>query len=213
MERTLSRFAPLAGVLFPVLAVLSFAIEGSTPDVDEPAAEVVEFYVDSDAEIVIASGLASIAAVVLLVFASSVRRLLAKPSETGLLSSFAFGGGVVAAAGIAADSAIRFALANTAGDISPEATQALFAFWDGFFWPIHVGLAALVLGISLSAFETKIMPIWLAVVGIVVAVALFTPPPAAFIGLGLGSLWLIVVALLLFRQESVDDPTPQPVTR
>ena len=100
MERSLTRFAPLAGVLFPVLAVVSFTIEGDTPDVDESAAEVVEFYADNDTEIMIASVLASLAAVVVLVFASSVRRLVADGSGASLLASFAYGGGVVAAAGV-----------------------------------------------------------------------------------------------------------------
>lgn len=207
MERSFARFALLAGVLFPVLAVLSFAIEGDTPDVDGPAAEVVEFYADNDTQVIIASGLAAIAAVVLLVFASSVQRVLAKSSETGLFASFAFAGGIVAAAGIAVDSAIRLTLANSAGDISPEATQSLFAFWEGFFWPIHVGLAVLLLGLSLSAFETKIMPVWMAVVGILAAVALFIPPPVAFVGLAVGALWVIVVSVLLFRQQSTDAAT------
>lgn len=202
MEWKIARFAPLAGVLFPILAIASFAVEGETPDVDAPAAEVVEFYVDSDTEVLIASGLGAIAAAVLLLFASSVRRALTERSGAGLLASFSFAGGVVAAAGVATDSAIRLALANSAGDISPEATQSLFALWDGFFWPIHMGLAVLVLGASLSAFETRIIPVWVAVAGIVAAVALFTPPPGAILGLALGALWAIVVGVQLFRHES-----------
>lgn len=201
MEGKIARFAPLAGVVFVALVIVSFAVEGDSPDIDDTPESVVEFYADNETEVVTASGLASIGAAALVVFATSVRREMSRRnSESSLLATAALGGGLVAAAGIGTDSAIRFALAESAGDISPEATQALFAFWDGFFWPMALGFGVLILAVSLSGFETRVVPVWLAALGVIVGVALFTP--AGFIALMAFALWVLVMSFLLWRYES-----------
>ena len=41
VEAHIRKFAPIAGILFPLLILAGFLIEGSPHDVDEPAAEIV----------------------------------------------------------------------------------------------------------------------------------------------------------------------------
>ena len=199
-ERNLQRFAPLTGLAFVVLVLVVFFVEGETPDVDDSAREVVDFYSDNEGQTFFASVIAGLASLVLIFFAANLRRALRRGEEgAGVLSVAAFGGGVVAAAGFATDAAFRFALAESADDISPPAVQALNALYGNFFFPMVVGLAALVLATSLAALRTRIVPVWLAWVGIVIVVVFFTP--LGFISFLASGLWVAAVSVLLWRRE------------
>lgn len=200
MSSRSERFLLLSGVLFVVFIVASFAIEGSTPNVDS-ARDVADFYNDNEVQVTVASLLGALAAAFLVVFAASVRRALQREgTDDSNLPAVAFGGGIVAAAGIATDSALRFALAQSADDIPAESVQTLYALWENFFWPMSVGIALLILAVSLSSFSTRVVPLWLAWVGIVISIALLTP--AGFIALPLVAIWILIATVLLWRRES-----------
>lgn len=202
MEGTISRYAPLAGVLFPLLVVVGFAIEGSSPSTDDSPAEIVAFYVDNDVQVKIGSALAAVAAMFAVVFATRVATAMRDRGGSRLLAWAAVAGGAVTAAGVGVDSAFRFALADAAGDISPEAAQAVFTIWSGFFWPMHLGLALLVLAASLSSLDTKMLPSWLAGLGLVGVVLIVIPVlPVLIAGLVVLLVWVLASSVLLFRGQ------------
>ena len=199
--------APLTGVLFVVLTVVSFVVGGEPPDADDPVREVVAYWVDNDSEAMIGAVVEALAAVALIFFAASLYRAIRRGEGSGsLLAVAAFGGGVVAAAGIGVDAAIRFAAADLADDVAPGVIQTLNAMWSDFFFPMVIGIATLVLATSLSAFRTRVVPIWLAWIGLLICIALFTP--AGFVAFLVGGLWIIVVSVLLWRHETATTTTP-----
>jgi hypothetical protein len=200
----------LTGVLFVVLTVVSFALGGEPPDADDPVGEVVEFWVDNDAANMIAAVVEGLAAVSLLFFAASLRRSLRRAEDGGgILSVAALAGGTVAAAGIGVDASLRFAAASLADEVDPVVIQTLNALWSNFFFPMVIGLATLILATSLSALRSRIVPVWLAWIGFLIAVVFFTPAGfAAFIASGV---WILIVSILLWRRESASaDPTAAP---
>jgi hypothetical protein len=199
-ERNYQRFAPLTGVVFVVLVLVVFMLEGDTPDVDDSAREVVDFYGDHEGQMFFGSVILGLASVALIFFAASLRRALRRGEEgAGVLSVAAFGGGVVAAAGFGTDAAFRFALADSAEDINPAAAQALNALFGDFFFPMVVGISTLVLATALAALRTQLIPVWLAWVGIAIFVLFFTP--LGFIGFMASGLWIAAVSVLLWRRE------------
>lgn len=200
----------LTGVLFVVLTLASFIVGGEPPDADDPIGEVVEFWVDNDAQNMIGSVLEGLAAVSLLFFAASLRRSLRRAEDGGgILSVAALAGGIVAAAGIGVDASIRFAAADLADEIDPVVTQTLNALWSSFFFPMVIGLATLVLATSLSALRSRIIPVWLAWIGFLIVVVFFTP--AGFVAFIASGLWILIVSILLWRRESASvDPTAAP---
>lgn len=199
-KRDWQRFAPLTGLLFVILTVVSFLIEGEPPDNDAPGREIVEFYTDNEGRVIVGAILASLAAVSLIFFAANVRRALRRGEQgVGVLSVAALGGGIVAATGIATDAAIRFTLADGADDIEPVAMQTLHALWSGFFLPMVVGIATLILALSLAALRTRVIPPWLAWIGFLLFIMFFTP--IGFIAFLASGLWIAVVSVLLWRQE------------
>jgi hypothetical protein len=205
-NQNVQRLAPLTGVLFVVFTIVSFIIEGEPPGADEGPREIVEFYTDHEGQTIFAAIVASLAAVALIFFAATVRRALRRgEQDVGLLSVAAFGGGIVAATGIATDSALRFALAEAADEIDPVALQSLHAFWEGFFFPMVVGIATLILAVGLAALRTRVIPVWLAWIGFLIAVVFFTP--AGFVAFLVSALWIIVVSVFLWRQEPAATPS------
>jgi hypothetical protein len=202
--------AALTGALFVVLVIVAFIpLGGDTPDGDASAREVARFYSDNDSRELIAAAVLGLAAVPLLYFSALLRERLKEilPGRSAL-PTFAFAGGVAAAAGFLAAAGIHFTLADYSDDIQPAAAQALNALDADFFIPFTTGLAALLLGTSLVVVRTKrLLPTWLAWVGIVLFVVFFTP--VGFVAFGLSGIWIIVVSVLLYRRgDSVEGPTP-----
>jgi hypothetical protein len=202
----IAALVPLTGLLFVVLTVVSFLVGGEPPDPDEPIREIRDWWVDNDSANMIGAVIECLAAVSLLFFAASLRRTLRRREDgAGLLSVAAMAGGIVAAAGIGVDAAIRFAAADLADEISPVGTQTLSALWGDFFFPMVIGFATLVLAVSLSALATRFIPVWLGWIGILIVVVMFTP--AGFFGFLASALWIAVVSILLWRQEASAAPT------
>jgi hypothetical protein len=199
-SENLQRLVPLTGVLFVVLVVASFLIEGETPDTDARPREVVEYYTDHEGQVIVGAILACVGAVSLVFFAAVVRRALRRGEQgIGVLSVAALGGGIVAATGFATDASLRFALADTADDIQPGGVQTLHVLYSDFFLPMVTGIAVLILAVSLAALRTRVIPTWLAWIGFLIFVLFFTP--AGFVAFLVSALWIAVVSVLLWRNE------------
>lgn len=207
-----SALLPLTGVLFVVLIVASFLVGGETPDADAPVKEVVKYWTDHDSENMIGSVLEALAAMSLLFFAATLRRTTKRWAEASILPAVAFAGGIVAAAGIGVDASIRFAAADVAGDVDPAVLQTFSAAWANFFFPMVIGIAALVLATSLAGWHSQALPKWLAVIGVLIFIAFFTP--VGFVAFLVSAVWIIVLSVLLWRREahSAGDSTSAAVT-
>jgi hypothetical protein len=200
MEDRILRVAPLAGVAAMVLIIAGFAIEGSTPSLDDAAGDIMQSYIDNDRAVIAASALSALGAVALLLFSSDLSARLRARGST-LLASTAFAGAVVCAAGIGVDAALRFTLADSAGEITAETFAGLFALWNGFFWPIHLGMALLVGGAGLASLDSKMLPAVVGGLGPVAAILLLIPVlPVTLAGLALATIWIFVASVLLWRQ-------------
>jgi hypothetical protein len=200
MESSIRKFAPIAGILFPIFVLAGFVIEGNPPDVDDPAAEIVQFYVDNKSQTIVATFLAALGILALLVFGAELRTRL-RDAGSQVLATIAFGGAVVAAAGAGVDSALRFALADSAGDTSDEALHAVYAIWSGFFWPMHLGFAALAAAVGLASLDSKMLPTPIIGLGLLAAVLLVLPVlPLALAGIALVAVWSIATGIVLLRR-------------
>jgi hypothetical protein len=211
-----ARFAPLAGVLFLVLAIAAGALGGEgPPDADEAAAEHVEYWMDEDGRQVASAILGTFASVALVWFAGSVREAIARVERGGSrLASIAFGGAVLIAAGLTTNSALQLTAAETAGDVSPDATQTISALYFNFFFPLAAGtllflLACAVAAIRHGAFDRRLG--WLAV-----AIAVFAVTPAGFYAFVAFVVWSGILAVLLYRRTdpvgsgAAESPLPPP---
>jgi hypothetical protein len=212
MNRNREWLAPLTGVVAVVIAIIGFAIRGEPPSADDPVEEIVQHYVDNDGSTMFGAALATLAATFLVFFFGYLRKVLrAAEGEGGVLSLVAFAGAVVFAIGIAIDSTISFALAETAEDIEPASVQTLQALWDNDFLPLALGTQILWFATGLSVVLHGALPKWLGWVAIVLGIVAITP--IGFVAALVGGLWILIVSVMLTMQarESV-TPTapPQP---
>ena len=200
MERKgIERFAPLTGVLFLVLAIVSFVLGGDPPDNDESPLKHVEFWKDNDGEQMASALVATYAAVFLVWFAASVREAVARAeSGAGRLAAISYGGAVIAAGGLLANNAIQFAAAETAGDMSADGTETLSLLYSDFFFPMAAGIGLFLVAAGLAAvrhgaFDKRLG--WMAVVIGVICVT-----PAGFFGFLASMVWIGITAVVLYRK-------------
>jgi hypothetical protein len=189
--------APLSGIVFFVLAVVGFLLAGEPPDVSEDSArELVDHYSDNKDSVMVGSAIVTIGATFLVLFFGYLRKVLrAAEGEGGVLSLVAFAGAVIFAIGVAVDSTISFALAETADDIDPTAVQALSALWENDFLPFALGVQVMLLATGLSVILHGALPKWLGWVALLLAVIAVTP--VGFIAFLATGLWVLVVSVLL----------------
>jgi hypothetical protein len=200
------RLAPLSGVISIGIIIAVFAIGGSTPEGDDGAAKVQDYYLKHhDKQAVLAFVLAT-AVPFLLFFVSSLRNDLRRAGGTGQLANAAFAGGVLAAAGFTILSTVHLALAESASHARTIATTQTLNVLDGNdFIPAAAGVGLLVFAAGASAIRHGGLPKWLGWVGVVIGVVAFTP--AGFFAFLAGGLWVLIASLLLTRARNATPAT------
>jgi hypothetical protein len=200
--------APLTGVAFIVVLIISFIVGGEPPDVKSPPQEIIDHYADNKDSVQIGVLLSLIAATLLLFFAGYLRKFLrAARGEGGMLPAVALAGATVMAAGAALDGTISFVLAESADDIQPAAVQALQAVWDNDWPPIILGGSVLLLASGISIALYGALPRWLGWIAILLGVLGMTP--IGFVVFMGGGLWILVVSVLLtVRARATQAPPP-----
>jgi magnesium-transporting ATPase (P-type) len=208
------RLAALAGVAFVVLYVAAFALG---IEVGESDREILDYYADSGnrAKEVVAFFLIAAAALAFLLFASSLRSLIARAEQAkAMLATLAWAGGTACAALILAGNAVSRATFIAMSDefqLDPNTRRIVEEV--GFLLFASGALAAilLVVAFSLAALRHGLLPRWLAWAGFPAA-ALLTLA-IAFVGFLVLAVWVLAVsaALALRRNSARAGPTgPTP---
>ena len=200
------RWAPLSGIVFVVLVFVGFVpVGGSTPDSSDSATKITNFYADNHSKEAAAAIIVLFGAIFLAIFVATLRdRFRAGGAETW--ATLALVGGTVTVAGFLFAVSVHFALAD-GGDhhFAPEAMVALNGLDSDSFFAFALPLGIMTLGAAVSTLQTNVMPRWLGWVGLVLAIAMFTP--AGFFAFGLTGLWIIAVSIVLFRSA---EAAPAP---
>jgi hypothetical protein len=206
VRRDWLRWAPIAGLVWVALVIVSVILTSDTPSSDDPVSEFVSYFGDSDnqTKIQIAALVAALGGLAFLWFLAGLRDLLL--SEEGLWgadTSLTFGSGVAfvillwaaTAAGTAFASAADFFDAFV---VDPQSAQTALALSALSFWLI--GFASVAAGVMIAAtsavvLRTGVLPRWFGWTGLVLAVlsvlaVVFLPPVAPL-------LWVLIASVLL----------------
>ena len=202
MSRNKEWLAPLTGVAFVVVGIISFLISGEPKSADNPVQEIVDFYVDKKDSVQISAIAGVVAGLFLIFFGAYLRKVLrAAGGEGETLSLVSFIGLVLVALGFAIDGTILFALAEAAEDIDPVAVQSLQALWDNDFLPIMLGVLAFLWATGISVIRSGALPKWLGWVMILLGIVGVTP--IGFVAaIGSAILVLVLSILLSLRARS-----------
>ena len=195
VEQKLQRYGPLGAIFAIVLVLASFATHGRWASTEESAQEIADLYVQNQDRVFMGSWLAVLGGLCFLVFGMCMSH---RVRETGqqLLGMIVAGATLIGATGMMIDATLRAALSIQADDMSPEAMKTMHALWDAFFWPMHAGMATLVLAIGLAALGSGLLPKWLGWIGVVAFVAAMIPAPTMFAGIILSLLFMVITSLM-----------------
>jgi hypothetical protein len=208
MDRSREWLAPLTGVAFIVLAIISIIVGGEPKDATHPATEIVDWYVDNKDSVEV-SAFIGVAALALLVFFGAYLRNVLRVAAGGadMLSLVSFIGLVLVAVGIAIDTTISLAIAERADDIDPIAVQSLQALWDNDFVPIALGALLFLWATGISVVRSGALPKWIGWIMIVLGIVALTPLGfAAFIG---AAVLILVISILLTMRARSASATPE----
>ena len=193
---TLERLAPLTGLLFLALIIVSSIVGGEGPDADDSTQTVLDFWADDDTQIASAL-LAGLAAVPLVWFGASIRdhlRTLAPASER--LATLVFGGFVIVAVGVTGFAGFQLAAADTIGDVPAEVTQTLSVLYSDFFLPFAAGVLVLFLAVGTAILRYRTLPTWLGWGAFLIVIGFIVFFPVGGI---LAALWIATVSILLYQ--------------
>jgi hypothetical protein len=198
---------PLTGILFVILAIVAFLVSGETPGTDDPAREIVDFYLDNDDSQSLASALLALGCVALIFFLGSLRRALrAAAGDEGGLSTVALLGGVVIAVGASIFAGIGFTLGDAADELPPAAILTLNALNSDMFFTVAVGTAVFNLALGLAVLRHGGLPRALGWVALVIGIAGLTPLGFfAFLATGIVIVWASI-ALAIKADTAAESP-------
>ena len=198
-------YAGIGGLAFVVLFGVGNALWGfDAPDVGAPAAEVLDFYVETSDGIVIGATLSLLSIAAFALFAAAVRRVLAEAEGDDVLATTAFCGALLAlAAGLGAESINMVGgMRAEDGELSASLAQSLFEISQVLGTiAAAVGVAVFALATATVALRTRlVLPRSLAVIVLLIGISLLTPAARIFEWPG-GAMVLIalVISLTLLR--------------
>jgi hypothetical protein len=193
-------------------AVILFGVGNGLWALEQPAGgasarEIVAFYTDNSGWIMAGASLSLAAIVLFVLFASGVRAILGEHDRDDLLATTAFGGAILLmAAGLGAETINMVgALRADDGQLTPELARALFEISYALGYSgAGVGIAVLTLAVAAVALRSRtLMPIWLAILLLVVGCAFLTPLSRFLLGPSI--LLLAAVSVRLLRTPAPPD--------
>jgi hypothetical protein len=209
-----ARYAPLSGLLFVALIVVSIVITGfDSVDSNDSVVKVVKFWHDNDSEQMAGAIIGAVATLPFLWFLGSLRSAFREAEGgTGRLSSIAWAGGLILAGFALVDSSLQFATAESVGDVPPVATQTLNALYNNFFFGFPAGVGALLLASSLVILRTRVLPAWVGWFAFVLGIISISP--LGFFAFLVVLLWIAIVSWMLYAQQGPATPgqTTLPTT-
>jgi hypothetical protein len=207
MVDRLSRYTPLTGVLYAVIAVVGISVGEETLKSTSSGARVILNALAHRSKLETSDILFAIAFLALLLFAGTLRSYLRRTPGNDGLAALVLAGAVVMSVTAIMISGLEYGLVHHAESLSPEMARTLNFLTNEMFLPILAG--AFVFGISsgLAIIRGALLPVWLGWVAIVLGIVAVIPPIgfAAFIGF---VAWSAVVGILMFIRFDSAAPVP-----
>jgi len=206
MLESLSRWAPLTGVISAVLGVAGGLIEIVTnpPGSDASGKEVIAFYSAQGGTQQLGAALLALAFVFFLFFAGSLRGYLRQTPGLEALSAVVLAGAVLETAGQTMGAGYVWALAQGSGHLDPSAAQCLNALSNNAVATNTAGMIVFGVAAGLAILRSGRLPRWLGWVAIAMAVAVVTPVEGfAFLAL---VIWMVIVSILICMRAGQPHP-------
>jgi hypothetical protein len=181
MVMHVNRWAPLSGIVFVLLMLTGAYFIIDVPEPDASAHEISAYLADGDnlTRNVIGAYIWVLGGLAFLGFVTGLRAFLRRAEgDSGTLSNLVFGAGVVFTAvwsvSAAAIAAVPYAVQVSGAPVNNADLVRVLPQLGGLLLEVGGGFAGilLVLATSVLTFRTRVLPRWLAWLGILVAISL-----------------------------------------
>jgi hypothetical protein len=195
------RWSPIAGLLYVALFVIAIV---TTPDTGETNREILEHYADAGnrRNDIILTFLLAAAALAFVWFVSHLRSLLAAAAPVSALPALVLAAGVGSAALLAVAAATFGSVSFTYGEgdfeLDPNTARLVGSIGYGVFVGSMWMAGLVVIATSLVVLRTRLLPTWLAWLGLAVALALVFA--FAFFPVFALLAWVAVVSVVLLAR-------------
>jgi hypothetical protein len=209
MERSSREWlVPLTGILFAILLIVSFIVQGEPKGADHSANEVKQWYLDNKDAAEVGAFIGTVAAGVLIFYGGYLRKVL--DGAGPMLSILPLIGLTVVAVGGAIDGLIIFATAERAKDLPPESVRTLQTLWDNDFLPLFLGTLVFNWSVGFAVLRSGALPKWMGWAGIVFGV-LSLAGPIGFLG-AIGAALFIIVSSIMLSMRARRPASAAPAT-
>lgn len=180
-------FGPISGVLAVVLVIISQGISGNVDaePSDSVATVMAELSGSADGTI-----FAMLGAGLLLVYIGHLRSRFHE-QDAGWAGSVLSAGGAVLVAAVLIVVGAQLTGAEAADQGHVDVAQGVVDFTWNAAWLFSPGLLALGVGIAAASFSQRVLPVWLGVFGVLVALSAIAP----WIGVPLFALWILAASI------------------
>jgi hypothetical protein len=206
MDAALKRTAPLAGVVVVALEIIggTLALKGA-PGFSAKPAEIAAYFADPPSHIMLGIWLMMLAGPFWLIYVGCLYGAV-KVKEDGigrLSATLLVSGSAGVALGIAGDVFSAMAVIRAgAGTLTPTMATIYFDATNILsYTAMAMMLSVFSLALGLASFRYAVLPKWVGVVSILLAVV-YVIPPISWVGVYIGLLVTLYVSVLLYRDKA-----------
>ena len=204
MSDKLSRFVPLAGVVFVALLVVSAFLPGSMPSSSASGVQIIAYAKGHQNSLNASAFLIGLSLFFGLIFYGQLSGYLRSSPKGERLATIAFGGAVLFAAGGGVAGGTSLALADSPQKLDPAAAQALYALMRDLPMILFVGVGVLMFAAGVAIVRSQLLPRWLGYAGIIFGV--ITVLPLGFVALVIGAAWTLAASVaMMLRGPTTGD--------
>src|SRR5438067_4011478 len=198
MSTRLTRFTPLAGLVFAILSLIAFATASGAPSASDSGSKVIAFYKAHSSNAQASDLLWTVAFVFLVFFAASICTMARRAPESDGLRWVVAAGAAVLTAGATVYFGFDFTLASGPADLSPAAAQALNLLALKLYLPVGAGGVIFGVGAGITIIRGSLLPTWVGWAGVAVGILAV----AGIFALMLLVIWTGLTSVLIFRRMS-----------
>ena len=217
------RYGALGGIIFVVLVIASIVVVGGNVMTSDSPAKILKYFNDHPDGIKVSAFLSILASVPIIWWAGSLwARLNRVGDQHNRLAVIAVLGLLIAGAGNITQTAVNAGVALERHNVGATEAKFFYVLSSSFGAGGSIGIAVLVLAVSVAAFRYGAFPKWVgwlgAVIGLVFLVggaSIATTNDAintlGFIAFALWAIWMIATSVVMFRAH-YNEPAPSTVT-
>jgi hypothetical protein len=212
-EMKWERYGALGGIVFVVMLIVSIGISGSSPMTSDSAAKILKYFHDNQDGIKVASFVAALAALPILLWAGSLWARLHRSGDLHFrLAIIAVLGLLLGGAGNLTQAAVNAAVVLDFKNVGADQAKFFFVLGSGANAGGAIGLAVLVLAASLAVFRFRAFPVWVGWIGVldgvlfvIAAYSIATTGDAigafGFAAFIVWAIWIIITSIVMFRAK------------